>query len=593
MPNTNYTADAVMLSDLLSTASAPIVVPDWQRSYSWKSDQIETFWADLMRFHAAYPQATIVEQQYFLGSIVMVTSSEALLLLDGQQRVATATILLSSLREHRRPLDAAAAQRLQLKFIADYDDGSKQTQYSVTMNRYDREFFRKRIQSEGFTNATPRLRSHSLIASARAYFDAALEHLTTGLTDDEALELNVRLQDVLLKHVSVVSVRSGDEDTAATVFEALNDRGIGLSTPDLLRSFLLRSAAGETERQRIVESWLEVFSMFEESGVEAFLRHYWVSLNGDVKTRSLYREMKADFAASGLDPVAFSENLARAAADYRALKDGSDDNEAIRRSLEGINQLNAAVLYPALMSALAVRESVDPPELEGFVEDLLILYVRHSLILGRDSTKLEAEVFSVAQDVRASGSLGGARERIRSFAPTLGDFARAFKVAVVSRTESAKYLLRQIEQSLRGTDELVLANGRRVQLEHIYPQTPPAGERLEAHASLVNRLGNLTLLDHRLNAGVKNANFSEKRARAYNSSELVLTNQLVRYEVERWGATEIDNRQAGLAEIAAKVWSFGLAEYEALSASGVAGSPATTPPAEHLPIDAEEDAPAQ
>jgi uncharacterized protein with ParB-like and HNH nuclease domain len=79
----------------------------------------------------------------------MVNVATKYLLLDGQQRIATATILLSVLREHRRPLKSDASQRLHTKYIADFDDGTQQTQYSVTLNRYDKEFFRKAVQAEG------------------------------------------------------------------------------------------------------------------------------------------------------------------------------------------------------------------------------------------------------------------------------------------------------------------------------------------------------------------------------------------------------------------------------------------------------------
>ncbi|SKC61805.1 DUF262 domain-containing protein [Plantibacter cousiniae (nom. nud.)] len=562
MPDANYTADAVVLSDLLSTASLPIEVPSWQRSYSWKSDQVEVFWADLKRFNAAHPDDNIDNKQYFLGSIVMVVTPNKYLLLDGQQRLATATILLCALRESRRPVDESGATgRLNTKFIADYDDGSKATQYSVSLNNYDREYFRRAIQAEGVSSVLPKLRSHGLIDQAYKYFLAEIATETKDMSSEQALAYSIRIQDVLLKHFSIVSVKTSDEDTAATVFEALNDRGIGLSTPDLLRSYLLRAANGETERESIVQSWLDIFSLFEETGVEQFLRHYWVSINGDVKTRSLYREMKASFTDHGLDAVGFSTNLALAAVDYRTLKDSSDPDESIKESLEDINQLNATVLYPALMSAFAVRSTVGESALAGFTKDLLILYVRHSLILGRESTRLEAEIYSVAREIRQTSSLRTAAARIRAFAPSISDFVRGFELATVSRTDSAKYVLGKLEMNRRATDELVLANGRKVQLEHIYPQTPQVGQRLPNHSALINRIGNQTLLDHRLNASIKNGNFEAKKTNAYATSELELTKDLLSYGATAWGPEEIRSRQLALAAVAAEVWKFNAAEY--------------------------------
>ncbi|MGY3263084.1 DUF262 domain-containing protein [Frigoribacterium sp. 2355] len=577
MPDANYTADAVVLSELLTTAATPIEVPDWQRSYSWKSDQVEVFWADLKRFDETYPESNINSQQYFLGSIVIVTTPTKSLLLDGQQRLATATILLCAIRETRRPVDQnSASSRLHSKFIADFDDATKSNQYSLTLNNYDREYFRRAIQAEGVSNQKAKLRSHGLIDQAYKYFLGEIALATAGMSPEEAFNYSIRLQDVLLKHFSVVSVKTTDEDTAATVFEALNDRGIGLSTPDLLRSYLLRAANGEAGRNDVVQSWLDVFSLFEDAGVDQFLRHYWVSLNGDVKTRSLYREMKASFASHGVDAVDFSQNLAKAAADYRTLKDSADIDEDVKRSLEGINQLGATVLYPALMSAVAVRESVGEREFREYVASLLILFVRHSLILGRESTRLEAEIYAEAKDIREHKSLAAALARVRAFAPPLSDFVRGFELAMVSRTDSAKYLLAELELAMRATDELKLGSGRKVQLEHIYPQTPQAGMRLTNHSGLINRIGNLTLLDRRLNAAIKNGVFAAKKADAYATSELMLTKELLGYAQPVWGSAEIAQRQKTLALLAASVWSFDDIELNAFRTSGDAPDAGTT-----------------
>lgn len=588
MPDANYTADAVVLSELLSTASTPIEVPDWQRSYSWKSDQVEVFWADLQRFNLAYPSDNIDNQQYFLGSIVIVTTPTKNLLLDGQQRLATATILLCAIREKRRPVDKnGAAGRLNTKFIADFDDGTSSTQYSLTLNNYDREFFRRVIQAEGTSSQKARLRSHGLIEQAYKYFLTEIDAATADLSEDEAFEYSIRLQDVLLKHFSLVSVKTTDEDTAATVFEALNDRGIGLSTPDLLRSYLLRAANGEAERESIVQSWLDIFSLFEDSGVEQFLRHYWVSLNGDVKTRSLYREMKASFLVHGVDAVQFSQALATAAGDYRTLKDSADPNDNVKKSLEGINQVGATVLYPALMSAVAVRGEVQPLEFEGYVSGLLILFVRHSLVLGRESTRLEAEIYAQAKEIRESGSLTSALARIRAFAPPLADFVRGFELATMSRTDSAKYVLAGLELGMRQTDELVLGSGKKVQLEHIYPQTPQPGLRLDNHSGLINRIGNQTLLDHRLNASIKNGTFGDKKENAYSSSELLITRELNQITGSVWGADQILERQRVLAQRAAGVWRFDDAEFAAYKAEGATEEELGEEMIDSLPEDVE------
>ena len=570
MPEMSYTADATTLGSLLSNASSQIYVPEWQRSYSWGSNQVEVFWLDLTRFMNAHPGDTITGQSYFLGSVVIVNAGERGLLLDGQQRLATSTILLAALRETRRPLRADASTRLQSKYIADFDDATSSTRYSLTLNQYDEEFFRKGVQTEGSVFPDAKLRSHLLIRRAFEFFIESITAAVATKTDQESLTWNLRLEKVLLNHMSVVEVRSDDEDEAASVFEALNDRGIGLSTPDLLRTLLIRKAPDAPSRGQIVESWREVFSLLEEAGVDQFLRHYWVSLRGDVKTRSLYREIKATESFEENRAVEFSNKLAEAAVDYRALKDAIDSDDEVRRHLEAIRDLGANVLFPALLSAIAVRETASG-SLALFVRSLVILFVRYTVILGRESTKLEATIYEVAKQLRSGGDYEAAVTSLRQFAPLLSDFRKGFSVAVVSRANSAKYILGELEMSRRATDELRLDNGKRVQLEHIYPQKPVGELRLPAHAALINRVGNLTLLDHRLNAEAKNSDFRAKRTTWYQQSQLLLTQELAGESADVWGEAEIARRQNEMAIEAAEVWAFDSLELDSLLAQDAAG----------------------
>jgi uncharacterized protein with ParB-like and HNH nuclease domain len=97
MPDQRYEANRQTVGALLSTTSPRIEVPEWQRSYSWGSAEVEAFWKDLVAFDGQYPGKNIAGEEYFLGSIVLVTGGPTNLLLDGQQRLATATILLSVL----------------------------------------------------------------------------------------------------------------------------------------------------------------------------------------------------------------------------------------------------------------------------------------------------------------------------------------------------------------------------------------------------------------------------------------------------------------------------------------------------------------
>lgn len=194
MPDQRYEASRQTIGNLLSTTSPRIEVPEWQRSYSWTTAEFEAFWQDLIDFDSRYPNDNIVGEEYFLGSTVMVTQGLTNLLLDGQQRLATATILLSVLRDARRDYSGDAATRLQNKYISDFDDATNTTTHVLTMNVYDRQFFRSEIQDEPHNSSvrpTPTLKSHRLIRTAREHFaDHVAEESKAFAGGKDAFERN-------------------------------------------------------------------------------------------------------------------------------------------------------------------------------------------------------------------------------------------------------------------------------------------------------------------------------------------------------------------------------------------------------------------
>ena len=328
MPN-KYSSEKKTIGELLSTTSPPIVVPDWQRNYSWESSYVEAFWSDLVNFSDQYRGDNINEQEYFLGSIVLVNSGVSHLLLDGQQRLGTATILLSVIRDYLREYSSDAAIRAGSKYIADFDDATGANSFKLTLNIYDREFFRREVQEVAESaSARPEasLGSHTLIRNARNYlagkFEEKYEELSRG---KGAFDWALRIRKVLTDHVSVVAVASTDEENASAVFETLNDRGIGLSAPDLLRNLLLRRA-NESERAEIISGWQVVLEMEEDAKVDDFLRHYWLSHHGDVKTRSLYKEIRHYVISKNESSVVFTRSLKKSASLYRDLVSGRDDD---------------------------------------------------------------------------------------------------------------------------------------------------------------------------------------------------------------------------------------------------------------------------
>lgn len=552
---TRYSPDRRSIGNVLSMTNPPVVVPDWQRNYSWTTSEIDTFWQDILHFDEQYPGDNVDSQEYFLGAIVIVDCNRTHLLLDGQQRLATAAVLLSVIRDFLDRYSRDAAVRISTRYLTDFDDALGDYSFKITLNRYDREFFRREVlETRGarYEVPTPTLESHRLIRRAREFFAAAFESKYASMPNpEEAHQWALHILKLLTNHVSVVAVITEDEDNAANVFETLNDRGIGLSTPDLLRNLILRRSS-DTDRDTVGDLWGEILEIEGDAKLQEFLRHYWLSHQGDVKARSLYREIKQYIQDGDIESLAFTRQLCDSSVVYRDIVSSHHEDREIASLLSDINDLGAKMLYPPILSAF---EQDNEPGLRDFIWALLVTFVRHSLICQRENSRLENVAYSLARDIRKGDiDLAASTERLRVFTPDNDTFRQSFRTVSLPRRASARYVLRVLEMAMRTTEELDVAPPPRVHVEHIYPQTPQEGHRWDRHSEFLNRLGNLTLLSRRLNTTIRNSPFDIKRP-YYERSELLITKALAASS-GGWNEDLVIARQEQLATQAVTIWYF-------------------------------------
>lgn len=444
--------------------------------------------------------------------------------------------------------------RVSTRYLTDFDDAQNRNTFKLTLNRYDRDFFRREIlesRDAAYIAPTPTLESHRSIRRVRNFFAETFEGKYNELANPEAShQWTLRMLQVLIGHVSTVAVISEDEDNAAAVFETLNDRGIGLSTPDLLRNLLFRRSRDDS-REEVIDLWREILEIEGDTTLKTFLRHFWLSREGDVKAQALYKEIKTKIVTENVDSLEFSRQLRDSSLIYRDMVAGQDDNdEELSSLLTDIKELGASVLYPAVLSAYETGELA---HVKNLVKALITAFVRHNTIGGLENSKLESVVYTLAKSLRDAFDFEAAIDVLRRISPYDNRFTADFAVASVPRRASARYLLRNLEHAMRATRELDVAPPSRVQVEHVYPQTPAAGERWPNHAAAINRLGNLSLLARKLNAAIRNGNFAAKLP-SYAISELLLTQDLLPYG--NWDETNINARQEAMSHLAQNIWAF-------------------------------------
>lgn len=550
-PVATYRPNKETIGQLLSMTNPSIVVPDWQRNYSWKAEQIDTFWNDLEAFFLRQQKTQLSE--YFLGSVVIVNTSDGnLKLLDGQQRLATSAILLSCIRDKVKEFNNNAALQLQTEYLVKFDHVHEKTIHKLRLNIYDRDFFRQLIldeRVEGYKVPEPKIASHHQILNARKKFEQYLENFAKGLVPKKTFELCMALSKCLLSQMTVISVYSSDEESAADVFETLNDRGIGLSTPDLLRNLVIRRAVSG-QQDTVVELWRDLISFASDTQIKNFLRHYWVSRYGDVKTQSLYREIKGVIQEKDLESVALSTSLSQSSEIYRQLVDGTTSSTKFNRLLNDVLDYGsrARILLPTF---LALVEELGADEAVEAARVVINVFVRHSIIRNLENSPFESAMYEGARDFRNDKDLDIFLSRIIAVSPSDKSVTDAFTSLSVVHNGSRRNILKQFELNARKTEELDIAGSSRVHVEHVYPQKPLPGSRLPNHEKIINRLGNLTLLSASINKALQNGTFADKRA-LLATSEILITREIA--SSAHWDEASIISRQAKMAELAPSLW---------------------------------------
>jgi len=557
-----YRSDKFTIGQLLTMSDKPIVVSSVQRDYSWDATQVKAFWDDLISFSDAHPGNAVNEWEYFLGAIVLAKAeSSGYVLIDGYQRLATATILLSVIRDVLKAYDANASRQTQSDYIVktDYTRGvspNYERTYKFIAYPHDRDFFRQLVQDEAAgTQASATQESHKLIAKARRFLDEQLRKRGRELGGgDKAFNDALRIQSVLANHVSLVAAIATDEQKAYEVFETLNDRGIGVSADDLIRNFIMLKASG-SQRTEVEANMERVWALIEpDLRMEDFFRHHWLSHRGDLKSRSLYRELRGSFEAEETDPVEYSRQLVRSATIYARIGECEDTDAEVCRYLEAVKALRAQALMPALLSVFELAEegTIAAKDLLWFVRAVVALYVRHNEIGGLESTVLEEKLYRAARELRQSGLANTMGDLLKG-APSDDDFRDSFAKWEMGRSQVARYLLRELEVFVRRTGEVDVVPTK-VNLEHIYPVSPEAGGRDPELDAVRGRIGNLTILSIPLNAAAKNGAFSTKQP-VYAKSDILLTKELgdtTKYA--KWTLTEFEQRTKELSTLAVKAW---------------------------------------
>ncbi len=220
-----------------------LTVPPNQRDYAW-THEVRTLYQDLAR---AYND----DVEYFLGTIVTISgadSSDDLEVVDGQQRLATTSLLIAAIRDYDRELgEAERANSISSDYLATYDRQRHEHIPRLRLNVDDNDLFRAIVDDDP-TRILPEGKrlSHK---NLRAAFDTAKKHVHDIVASVDKKHHSDLLEGWITfieRRARVVLLEVPDPASAYTMFETLNDRGLRTSQADLIKNYLFGKAGSRS-----------------------------------------------------------------------------------------------------------------------------------------------------------------------------------------------------------------------------------------------------------------------------------------------------------------------------------------------------------
>ena len=530
-------------------------VPIYQRPYAWTQEHINDLINDLKD---SFPE------EYFIGTIVVSKKNNYLEIIDGQQRLATFSIIYSAIRNFLllEKGDEEGAGIIEREYLYKPLLRTREPEVKLDLGFNDKEYFKNNIilrRNNGSVQSEKLSHERITIAYKKIYDYIKNEYNSHS---NQINHIN-DLIDFFKDNIKIIIVSVADEANAFTIFETLNDRGLSLSQVDLIKNFLFNKAGNRlTEAQ---EKWARFTGAIEaaenEREILQYVRYHWSSKYGLTREKELFDEIKRKTNNNNL-VITYLSELESDVNSYLALLNPNHSfwNSYTDASSLYLKNLLDLQLYQNRPLLLSILKRFSKGDAEKALK-LIVSWSVRNLIVGISGSGTMEKEFSNQAKLINEGKIKSVQElkrSILSLIPTDEAFNRQFKIATVSKNYIARYYLSEIEKTYHTTKEQETSKDtEKVNLEHILPEKPDLKKDWnsfndEEHKTYYKRLGNLTLLDKDLNSKQKSSPFKEKK-KYFKSSEILISKSLSKIKI--WDKKDIENRQEEFAEKAIEIWS--------------------------------------
>lgn len=560
------------------------VVPDYQREYVWDQTQVEQLLADLTEAFSADRK-----KDYFLGTIVTYKTGNHFELIDGQQRVTTFFIILCALRklynENKEP--SSVIDNLIYSPVMN-DDGDTIPSYHLQLQYEEASNYLELIYD---LQTAPK----PISASGERLF-GAFDSIITYFGEKMPIFSDLKkFASFLLQKTRFIQIETYDITDALKIFETINQRGVGLNPMDLLKNMIFR----QVDRAKFKElnmKWKEITAALESIDEKPlrFLR-YFIMSNYDVKDvkdgilreDQIYSWLSSNNSQCRYEekPFDFVQRMKNNVDRYVAyLKPKDAENGNIH--LSNISLL-AGRSYKLHLMLLLSASQMEPLALSRFKR--IVESVVYYTVINRITTNMTERTFaSWCPEIRTiitDEDLNKFINRLvlpavnswkinnEEFFLRLGlNSMQQYRVKFIMAKIAAYVDALRIGKTESGVLATYMDSG--VEIEHIMPQTcydkSAYGVNDEEYDMLLNRLGNLALLENSINKSIHNDDYASKSV-AYQQSKFYLTKSIpglidqgTDTAITRtnkkltswcdWNKASIEERQQMMYQLSEEIW---------------------------------------
>lgn len=563
-------AGETTLNKLLNT-SRQFIVPIFQRNYSWQKSQYEQLWFDILRASKFKEK-----QNHFIGSIVYIDMGtpagrpQQLLLIDGQQRLTTISILLCAIKDYVQKFNLETKlinlAKIKNQFLYNSDE-IDEDRYKLLLNVQDKETYIKLIDNTIFTVNKP---ATNIIKCYEFFYERIEDFIKQYGQIDEIYAGIFKL--------SLVSISlDKDSDNPQMIFESMNSTGKDLSQTDLLRNYLLMDLTPEKQTRLYKTYWKPMEELFGEdiykndvNKFDYFIRDF-LTLKSDTghicKINNVYENFKRYYLDNNCEKFAVLKDLFTYAKYYACIDLLQENDDELKLYWQEFKKLDSHVVYPFLLKLYDdySRQILIKEDFKKILQ-VVISYLWRRAICEIPTNSLSKTFATLYQAVDKDDYVNSVIKAF-VFKSSYKRFPSDYEVREKLQTKDIyhfrlrKYLLEALENYYH--KEPIDLNTANYTIEHIMPQNiehnlswqQMLGENWqEVHSLYLHTLGNLTITGY--NAEMSNKSFGEKvnGESGFKHSHLKLNESIAQCDV--WNKKAIQRRTNILTDIILKIWKY-------------------------------------